>query len=109
MVSRFAKLLMIIEFVFKFMSPWGIHFQSGEGPSRGLLRDYTTSNFAKVRLKLYYRGVESCAMCGASFRQQPGVCTMYCDCYVTAGAEAEAGNTAPRVPWSYLSPRFTGD
>ena len=47
-------------------------------------------------------------MCGsgASLRQLPGVCTMYCDCYVTAGAEAEAGNTAPRVPWYYLSPRF---
>ena len=45
----------------------------------------------------------------SGLRQLPGVCTMYCDCYVTAGAEAEAGNTAPRVPWYYLSPRFTGD
>ena len=28
-----------------------------KGPSRDLLRDYTTSNFAKVRLKLYLPGV----------------------------------------------------
>ena len=28
-------------------------FQPGEGPSRALLRDCTTSNFAKVRFQLY--------------------------------------------------------
>ena len=28
------------------------HFQSGEGPSRGLLRDCETSIFANVRLEL---------------------------------------------------------
>ena len=29
-------------------------FQQGEGPSRGLLRDCTTLNFAKVRFQLYW-------------------------------------------------------
>ena len=29
------------------------HFQSGEGPSRGLLRDCETLNFAKVRVQLW--------------------------------------------------------
>ena len=32
-----------------------ILIQPGEDHSRGLLRDYTTSNFATVRFKLYYR------------------------------------------------------
>ena len=29
-------------------------FQPGEGPSRGLLHDYTNSNFAKVLFKIYW-------------------------------------------------------
>ena len=32
-------------------------FQPGEGPSRGLLHDCETSNFAKVRLQLYWVGL----------------------------------------------------